>query len=87
MKVGAKTFPLILDTGSSDLWIAETGFQCLNQSTGLPVPESECLFGSTYAPGQEFKPVANENFKIQYGDGDFLTGSFGHTKVTLGGIS
>ena len=87
VKFGTKSFMAILDTGSSDTWLAETGFQCLNQTTGILLSEAECDFGPLYSRSQTFTPISDENFNISYGDGEFLTGTLGHEQVTLAGIT
>ena len=87
MDFGTETFELLVDTGSSDTWLAETGFQCLDQYSDAAEPEYYCMFGSTYNTSDTFRAISNENFNITYGDGEFLTGIFGLEKVTLGGIT
>ena len=84
---GTETFNAVIDTGSSDTWLAETGFQCFNITTGASVPEADCLFGSTYTPSATFSQIPNENFNITYADGEMLIGIVGIEKVTLAGIS
>ena len=73
--------------GSSDTWLAGTGFQCVNVTTSAPEPESACLFGSTYNISSTFTEIPNENFNITYADGEFLTGIFGYEHVTVAGIT
>lgn len=77
----------MVDTGSSDTWVVEEGFECLDIDSGDAVPESTCNFGPVYSPGNEFQSIPDENFNATYGDGQFLTGTFGTTNVTLGGIT
>lgn len=45
LTIGGQTFEVIVDTGSSDTWVIERGFVCVDGS-GNVVPESECDFGS-----------------------------------------
>jgi hypothetical protein len=82
-----KTFTVIIDTGSSDTWLVEKDFKCLNVSTSAPLPQSACMFGPLYTRDHQFKQIKNENFNISYGDGEFLTGVFGNEAVTLAGIT
>lgn len=84
---GNETFEVIVDTGSSDTWVAQTGFSCADVETGDPLPESECAFGTTYNLSSTFTEIPDENFNITYGDGEFLTGIFGFDNITLAGIS
>lgn len=44
---GGEDVLLILDTGSSDTWVAQKGFQCVN-ATLYPEKEKTCLFGPLY---------------------------------------
>ncbi|MCJ1224429.1 hypothetical protein MMC12_001074 [Toensbergia leucococca] len=87
IEFGSKSFSVILDTGSSDTWLVETGFTCVNQTSGALETEAECMFGPTYTVPSTFKDIPNENFNITYGDGEFLTGKFGFEAVTLAGIT
>lgn len=79
--VGGETFTAVVDTGSSDTWLAETGFTCVKGA------ESTCELGATYNKTSTFQAIANENFEISYSDGEFLTGSYGTEIVTVAGIT
>ncbi|KAL5319303.1 hypothetical protein ACEPPN_012354 [Leptodophora sp. 'Broadleaf-Isolate-01'] len=85
IQVGGKTYKLLVDTGSSDTWIATKGFKCFDES-GI-VPQADCAFGPLYDPRRELEPINNVNFNIFYGDGAFLRGSYGMARVTLAGIT
>ena len=87
MTVGSQTFTAVVDTGSSDTWLVGKGFQCLEAGTGDHVAESTCNFGPAYSPANTFKPIANENFYIQYSDGESLTGTWGTETVRVGGVA
>jgi len=87
--VGNQEFALIVDTGSSDTWVPEVGFQCIDLNNN-PQPESVCAFGtagysSKKSPTFELDP--NRNFNITYGDGEFLTGPVGFETITIGGMA
>ena len=85
---GIETFEAVIDTGSSDTWLAEKGFQCFNVTTGAGVPEADCAFGTDgYTPSATFAQIPNENFNISYADGEMLIGIVGTEKVTLAGIT
>lgn len=86
IEFGTESFQAVVDTGSSDTWLAETGFRCVNV-TGAPQAESYCAFGSSYNISKTFKQIPNENFNISYADGEFLTGIVGTERVTLAGIT
>jgi hypothetical protein len=84
--IGTQTFEVIVDTGSSDTWVVETGFECINFDTGKKTTESECDFGPYYTIDSTFVKTADENFDIEYGDGEYLSGIIGTETVTLAGI-
>ncbi|CAF1245984.1 unnamed protein product [Didymodactylos carnosus] len=86
---GKQTFLAVVDTGSSDTWLAETGFACESDVTGDAEPQSACLFGPTYNPNMSctFTKLPDLHFYIEYGDGEYLFGFMGTEKVTFGGIS
>jgi hypothetical protein len=75
---------VIVDTGSSDTWLVESDFQCLDQGSNK-VPQSQCQFGKTY-PGK-FKGPSLGQLQIAYGDGEFCKGTFGKANITVGGIT
>lgn len=84
---GTETFEVIVDTGSSDTWVVETDFSCVDVETGATETEDYCDFGPTYTVTDTFTQIANENFDITYGDGEYLTGIIGTEDVTLAGIT
>jgi hypothetical protein len=83
---GNETFLAIVDTGSSDTWIVESGFQCLDIITGAPETETSCNFGPTYTPSKTFVQTPNENFNVFYASGQSLTGIIGTEEVTIAGL-
>jgi aspergillopepsin I len=78
---------VIVDTGSSDTWLIESSFQCLNQNS-QSVSQATCNFGPTY-PGtfSAEEAIPDVNFSISYGDGEFVTGVFGKADITVAGIT
>lgn len=82
---GNTNYSLILDTGSSDTWIVETGFQCQDANLDNET-ESSCYFGPTYTPNNSFTPISNEYFSISYGDGEYASGVLGNASLTLAGV-
>ncbi|KAL9608140.1 MAG: hypothetical protein Q9167_007007 [Letrouitia subvulpina] len=85
--IGSQVFSSVVDTGSSDTWVAKTGFKCADLDTHKNIPEDVCSFGSTYTTSPSFKQIPNVNFNVTYQDGEFLTGVFGKESVTFAGIS
>jgi hypothetical protein len=76
----------IVDTGSSDTWLIQKGFKCVDAS-GSSQAESACAFGPVYTGSFGSNKIPNVNFNISYGDGEFVTGDFGYANVTIAGIT
>ncbi|QSZ35454.1 hypothetical protein DSL72_008324 [Monilinia vaccinii-corymbosi] len=87
LTVEGQTYPLVIDTGSSDTWIVKPNFTCLDSGIGAPTSQGACLFGPGYAPGSGFKPIPNVHFNTTYPSGENLKGTFGFVEVNLGGIT
>ncbi|KAF4635439.1 hypothetical protein G7Y89_g2651 [Cudoniella acicularis] len=87
LNFGNKDFEVIVDTGSSDTWIAASNFQCLDIFSD-PLPRDLCGFGPTFDKNRSsFEEIPNENFNIQYGDGSALVGIVGYEKLSIAGIT
>lgn len=84
--VGGQNFTVVIDTGSSDTWLVETGFQCVNYTNNAPVSEATCGFNSTFTPDAGFTQIQNENFNISYADLEYLNGIIGTDTVVIAGI-
>ncbi|GIJ85100.1 hypothetical protein Asppvi_003955 [Aspergillus pseudoviridinutans] len=82
---GNETYSMILDTGSSDTWILEEGFQCLD-STGAPTIQSNCQVGPQFSGDFTGGQIENVNFNISYGTG-ILAGKFGWEDITIANIT
>lgn len=83
---GGEDVLVILDTGSSDTWLAQKGFQCVTIN-GTDTAEANCYFGPLYNGTFTEGEVSDANFNITYGDGEFLTGDFGYTDICIGNIT
>ena len=82
---GNQTFPVIVDTGSGETFVAGTDFQCLDVN-GNNISISDCHLGDLYTPSDTFQPVSHEVFSERFAGGDATTGYVGYEQVTLGGI-
>jgi hypothetical protein len=86
IKIGTQTFEVILDTGSSDTWVVETGYTCTDFETQKKAAESACGFGSAYTIDSTWKQTSGETFSIEYEDLESLTGIIGTETVTIAGV-
>ncbi|OGM45070.1 aspartic-type endopeptidase [Aspergillus bombycis] len=87
--VGAnnQTFKLLVDTGSSDLYIMGDGFTCINATSKLTILQADCGYGpETYPPSSSYKQVPNEAFGIEYRAGR-ASGVMAYEDITIAGIS
>ncbi|KIX98381.1 uncharacterized protein Z520_05682 [Fonsecaea multimorphosa CBS 102226] len=85
--IGGETFPLLVDTGSSDTYVMKKGYRCFDKTNGTELPQSACLYGSaTYTPSATYSQIPNEIFGVQYGAG-IASGVLAHEEVTLAGIT
>jgi hypothetical protein len=87
--VGGQNFKVVVDTGSSNTWLAKTGFNCFKLD-GSPAPQSECAFGTpgfNESASKTFVSDPNMNINLKYGDMEFLTGVVGFDTVTVGGMT
>ncbi|KAJ7174692.1 aspartic peptidase domain-containing protein [Mycena filopes] len=87
--IGGQSFSVIVDTGSSDTWLAEKGFSCFNLS-GAPAPIASCGFGTEGFDtklSKSFQWYPNTSFAVQYGDGESLSGTAAFETVNVGGLT
>jgi hypothetical protein len=83
---GSTSVDVIVDTGSSDTWLIQSNFKCVDAS-GASQNQSACNFGPTYPGTFGSNKIPNVNFNISYGDGEFVTGDFGTSNITIAGIT
>lgn len=84
--VGTKTVPLLIDTGSSDLWVAPNNFICLDADSHT-IEQSACGFHSFVEDTFSGGVVPDEYISIFYGNGQFTHGPYGLESISLGGIT
>ncbi|CAK7240439.1 MAG: hypothetical protein STHCBS139747_001880 [Sporothrix thermara] len=74
--IGGQTLNMDFDTGSSDLWVFNTGLSA-DETTGHTL----------YDPNQSttFKALSGETFAVSYGDGSSVSGTVGTDVVNIGG--
>jgi aspergillopepsin I len=86
--LGGVPFSLVIDTGSSDTWIAKTSFQCHARFTGEVIAQKVCGFGDLYDPSASstFESISTHDFSVKYTDGEYLDGVLGTEELEIGGL-
>ncbi|KAM3419477.1 hypothetical protein BST61_g5403 [Cercospora zeina] len=86
--VGGKPFRVVIDTGSSDPWLAREGFECFDPINDARLEQSVCEFGPAYDPSQSttYASIPEQNFNISYADGEYLNGGLGIETFSMAGI-
>jgi hypothetical protein len=88
MTMAGQKFAMVIDTGSSDTWLATTNFQCLDPDYGTPLPNAYCAFPSYYnRTGSSTWRSINADFNVTYAGGEFLNGKLGTENLGIGGVS
>lgn len=90
VEIGNQSFKLIADTGSSDLWVLDSDWQCLLGSPTTPgavVPKEKCQYSNTtYTRSPTFQPITAAWLGEHYGVGN-VVGPLGTDLVRVGGLS
>lgn len=86
VEIGNKTFYLVVDTGSSDTWVAATGYTCIDPTNNKVLSEDKCIWSPTYDESPSTHYVKNQTFGVKYGTGIAL-GKLATEKVKIGGIT
>ncbi|KAJ5876388.1 uncharacterized protein N7529_001972 [Penicillium soppii] len=85
--IGNQTFMLLVDTGSSDTYVMQTGYKCVNSTDNLVIPERDCLYANkTYHISKTYRHVRNEMFGVEYGAG-LASGLMAYEEVSMSGVT
>lgn len=76
---------LLLDTGSSDTWVVQSGFGCMD-SLGNEHTQSACAFGEPQIKDFGHGEVEGVHFYISYGSGEEVSGPMGRSDISCGGL-
>ncbi|KFA73737.1 hypothetical protein S40288_06272 [Stachybotrys chartarum IBT 40288] len=76
---------LLFDTGSSDTWTAQVGFECRDQN-GDSQDGGECGFGEARVEEFAHGEVESVHFYLQYGSGEEVSGPMGYSDIACGGL-
>jgi hypothetical protein len=82
------TYNVVIDTGSSDTWLASSSFQCVSRMTRTVLPQAACRFATLYDPGtsMSYREEMKGGFEVAYTDGEFLAGDLGEEIVFIGDL-
>jgi hypothetical protein len=80
--IGGTNYSLIIDTGSSDTWVAREPFSCYDVQFRVPMETEACEFGPFFKGEYPLGQIEELSFEIYYGDGNgpFLRGSMGYSE-------
>ncbi|KAG8166064.1 hypothetical protein KVR01_004616 [Diaporthe batatas] len=84
--IGDQEIPVLIDTGSADLWVAPDSFVCLDENHNQTSKETcniPVYFEGTFGDGV----VEDQYFSIIYANGQYVYGEYGYDSVTFGGIT
>lgn len=84
--IGTKSVSLLIDTGSSDIWVAPDNFRCLDADS-REIEQSACGFPGFVESSFSGDLVPDQYLSIIYGNGQFTHGPYGFESVCLGGIT
>lgn len=95
--VGGQTLNAEIDTGSSDTWFVQTGYQCYHtfenssQTVITTLNSTACNFGPTFTLGTDFVPDDDIHQFTCYGSGAgtrrCVFGPLGYTNITINGFT
>ncbi|CAI5755613.1 unnamed protein product [Candida verbasci] len=79
-------FKLVIDTGSSDLWVAANNIQCQPQDPNLNLAADYCRQNGVYdASASSTSQNTGQYFRIGYGDGSGASGTLYKDDVNING--
>lgn len=85
---GNRVYSLVIDTGSSDTWVAQAGLVCKN-AAGQTVTTATCKFGPLFntSASQSYKAYTpRQAFNVNYTSGEYLQGVLGTELLGFGDV-
>lgn len=88
VSIGTQSFDLLIDTGSSDTWVADSFFNCLStESYGYyPLKQASCGLQPTFVRSSSDSSVVfveDKHFSVNYADGSSASGPIADAFVSL----
>ncbi|KAJ4371761.1 splicing factor [Didymella sp. IMI 355093] len=83
-----RVYSLVIDTGSSDTWIAQAGLICKN-AADQTVTTATCKFGALYntTVSRSYRPyIPRQTFGVNYTSGEYLQGILATELLGLGDV-
>ncbi|KAK1248060.1 hypothetical protein MKX07_000948 [Trichoderma sp. CBMAI-0711] len=77
---------LLVDTGSSDTWATQTGFECADLG-GDAHSEAACGFSRPLIDGFGGGQIDDLHFFLKYGSGERISGPMGYSDLSCGGVA
>lgn len=78
-----KNYSMIVDTGSSDTWLARSDFQCYTARRGRlagPFTAADCGVFVTFSGTPSGGLIEDQHLNITYGSGHYLNGVMGYAR-------
>ncbi|CZT02775.1 uncharacterized protein RAG0_09795 [Rhynchosporium agropyri] len=84
--VGRQTFKVVIDTGSSDSWVAAAKFTCTDAKS-RSVDQKTCNMGTLYTQSAGVEVVPRIKLNQTYASGEFVFGPMVREKISVGGVT
>lgn len=86
--LAGKPYTVVLDTGSSDTWIATSDFICTSRLSHARLTQSSCSFGELYdvVDSPTYDSIPGRTFSVKYSDGEYLKGDMGTEELRMGDV-
>ena len=86
VSIGNQEFRLLVDTGSSDTYVMQRGFTCVNEDEKVVAQDACDYSNKTYHKSRTYRQVQGQMFGEQYGAG-LASGLMAYEQVSMGDIT
>ncbi|SMR51033.1 unnamed protein product [Zymoseptoria tritici ST99CH_1E4] len=89
IQVGQDTYPVFLDTGSSNAWLPSPDFKCIDFDYKTVLTQDACGFAKTLPSDYTFSggEINDTLLGMSYNDGEVVTGRAGYETITVAGVT